>query len=187
LIQGYRPEQRRPAVEVVDAEIFQLDLDERRGDPRARIEGEGKGADQEVLGEVELGLARAFVAHPPPLSPYEGDGLRYSSILGRDTPEDHPGMPERDEIGRHSVSQPALYANLLHQPPANPPATEDVIDQTCRVPIGIIPFRPDLAEGNGALRHGPPGDQHSAILGRLGFGNRGLAAAGRQTAEHLID
>src|SRR5438045_8797630 len=56
LVQSHGPEERRPAVEVIDAKIFQLDLDENRGDPRTRNEGARKGAAQKASGERELGL-----------------------------------------------------------------------------------------------------------------------------------
>ena len=39
-----------------------------------------------------------------------------------------------------------------------------------RIPIGIVTFRPDLAEGDGALRHRATGDQQPAILRRPGIG-----------------
>ena len=89
LIQGHCPEQRRPAVEVADPEIFELDLDER-GDPRTRIKGQGKGADQKILGEIEFRLAWTFIAHPPPLHAYKGDRLGHRALTVATLPRISP-------------------------------------------------------------------------------------------------
>jgi hypothetical protein len=87
-------------------------------------------------------------------------------------------VAKRDELGRYSVGQPALLADLLHQPAAKAAAAEDVVDDARRIPIGIVPFGPHLAEGDGALRHRAPGDQQPAILGRLGLSHLSLGVAG---------
>ena len=47
---------------------------------------------------------------------------------------------KRNEIGRHAVGEPAPFADFLHQPAAKSAAAENVVDETRRIPVGIVPF-----------------------------------------------
>src|SRR6266446_6823628 len=184
LVMGHRGEQRRAVIEIIDREPLQLHFDQQRRDLLARIEAQRERPDQVALGLVELGLGRAFLAHPPPFAANEVDRLCDPRILGGDVAEDQRGMAKCDEPGRDAVSEPALLADLLDQAAAKAAAANDIVEETRGVPVGIVAFEAALAKSDGALRHCEPADQQVAALRRAGLGHIDGAGAERQTTEY---
>ncbi len=104
-------------------------------------------------------------------------------------PEDHPGMPERDELGRHSVSQPALYANPpCISRPRNPPPPRTSLTRRAAYQSGSRPVSGRLAWKVTALcGTGRRVISTPPFSAGLVSATGGSPAAGRRAAEHLID
>src|SRR5258708_19427327 len=84
-------------------------------------------------------------------------------------------MPIRHQLCRNAISQPALFADLKHQPTAEIAAADDVVEHQRGVPVGIVSLEANLAEGDDALRHRPAVYDQRAVVTRLSLGQ---AAAG---------
>src|SRR5439155_26410574 len=147
-------------------------------------------ADQVGFGGAQLLLARARGAHLLPFLADQRDRLADPAVLGGDGAKDQPGATVGHERGRNAIGQPALFADLLHQPAAKPAAADDVVVDIGGIPVGIVALRPGLAKADRALRHLGAADDKSTVVGWAGVGDPGagiVAAARRQAAEHRID
>ena len=191
LVQGDAADQRRAAVEVIDAELVELHLDEHRRDVPGRVEAERKRAGQIGLGVAQFGFGRAILAHALPFGADQRDRFGDPAVLGGDAAEDQPGMAVRHQRGRNAVGQPALVADLLHQAPAKTAAADDVVEDERGIPVGVVALRPGLAKADRALRHRRAADDERPVVARACLGDirTGVAGliAGRQAAEHAVD
>ena len=95
-------------------------------------------------------------------------------------------MAVRHEPGRDAVGKAALFADLLHQPAAEPAAPENLVEHQRGVPVRIVALQPGLAEGHRALRHGAALDEQRAAIARGCLGQDRIALAFRQIAENAV-
>ena len=90
------------------------------------------------------------------------------------------------EPGRDAIGKAALFADLLHQPAAEPAAPENLVEHQRGVPVRIVALQPGLAERHRALRHGAALDEQRAAIARGCLGQDRVALAFRQIAENAV-
>ena len=138
-------------VDVVDAEILDLDLQELAGDLGRGVEAQRERALEVVLRLGELLLGRAFARHAADFRLDQLERLAGAVVAGLRAAGEQRGAVERQEIRRHAVGQAALLTHLGVEPRRERAAAEDVVDHERRDEV-----RDPCGRGPGRRTTAPP-------------------------------
>src|SRR5262247_2362514 len=103
----HRVDQAGAALDIVDAELVELDLHQLAGDPVRGVQAERVGALEIGLGLVELLLGRAFLGEAPDLVLDDLDGLPGGVGAGGGAADQERGVIEPDQAVVDAVGKAA--------------------------------------------------------------------------------
>ena len=187
VLDGDRVDDGAAPVDVVDAEIVELDLQQHRGDFGRGVEVQRIGALQIRLGLGELGLGRALVHHAADFLLDQLQRLAGLVGAGLRARHEHRGVAEVQQIRIDAIGEPALFANLVIEARGERAAAEDVVDQIRGHEVRVLArdaraAEPDHRLRHVELRHDPPSD-----LARRRIGHAAKLARSGQGAEHAVE
>src|SRR6202171_3935430 len=187
ILAGNGLNQRIALVDIVDSEIFDLNIEEIRRYFAGSIEPQGIGADQEALGLFELVRGRTLGGHAFYFGNDDFQGFGDAIVAGRNTAEEQPGMLERSKITIDRIGKPAFFPHLAEEPGFEAATAEDMVEDKGGDEVGIGALQSDAAEGDDGLRY-----LHFDRLGgaeppRLRIRHRCRIVARRQASESAID
>src|SRR5258707_4129558 len=183
----HRIDETGAALNIVDAEIVELHLQELARNPVRGIEPERKGPLEIALGLDEFGFGRAVLGEPVDLALDELDGFARRVGPRCGMAEQQRGAIEPEEAVGDAVSEAALLPDLDIKPRGERAAAENVIDDIGGHEIGIAAGYSRPAEIHYRLRHIEMDDDPAAQLLRDDRRDRLELGLGRQRAEGAVD
>src|SRR5262245_14853298 len=175
------------AIDIVDAEVVELDLHQLAGDLRRGVEAKRIGSLEERFRPVELFLGRSGLGQPLDLLLDDVDRLAGAFGARAGAAQEQRRMIEPDQRAVDRIGKSALLAHLAIEARGERAAAEDVVDDIGGHEVRVLARDAVAAEGHHRLWHVHLDDDALSEPLQMGGVDGRQVGLGRQPAEHLVE